>query len=72
MNRSEGMHLGCEFCENSDHLGSTSYITDKDGFVYGNLTFKRYPNHTCRAYADTYDFDYKSNKNPANRIRNHL
>lgn len=41
-----------------------------DGLVYGNLTFKRYPNHTCRAYADTYDFDYKSNKNPANWIRN--
>ena len=42
----------------------------EDGLVYGNLTFKRYPNHTCRAYADTYDFDYKSNKNPANWIRN--
>jgi len=31
-----------------------------DGLVYGNLTFKRYSNHTCRAFSDTYDFDMKS------------
>jgi hypothetical protein len=30
----------------------------KDGKVFGNLTFKRYENDTCRAYADVYDFDY--------------
>lgn len=41
-----------------------------DGLVYGSLTFKRYPNHTCRAYADTYDFDYKSWLDPRNWLRN--
>lgn len=32
-------------------------LGSKDGLVYGNLTFKRYPNDTCRAYQDTYDFE---------------
>ncbi|MEE0997833.1 MAG: RHS repeat-associated core domain-containing protein [Paludibacteraceae bacterium] len=42
----------------------------EDGLVYGNLTFKRYPNDECRAFADVYDFDYKSSKNPLIWIRN--
>ena len=29
-----------------------------DGLVFGNLTFKRYANDACRAYSDTYDFEY--------------
>lgn len=30
-----------------------------DGLVYGNLTFKRYPNNAIKAYTDIYDFDIK-------------
>ena len=41
-----------------------------DGLVYGNITLKRYPNNSVRAYADKYDFDMKSWKNPINWSRN--
>lgn len=41
-----------------------------DGLVYGNITLKRYPNNSVRAYADKYDFDMKSWKNPLNWSRN--
>ena len=41
-----------------------------DGLVYGNITLKRYPNNHVRAYADTYDFDMKSWKDPSNWFRN--
>lgn len=41
-----------------------------DGLVYGNITLKRYPNNSVRAYADIYDFDMKSWKNPSSWIRN--
>jgi hypothetical protein len=41
-----------------------------DGLVYGQITLKRYPNHTVRAYADKYDFDMKSWWNPLNWGRN--
>lgn len=34
-------------------------LWSKDGKVYGSLTFVRYPNDTCRAFADKYDFDMK-------------
>ncbi len=42
-----------------------------DGLVYGNITLKRYPNNSVRAYADTYDFDMKSWWNPLNWARNY-
>jgi RHS repeat-associated protein len=41
-----------------------------DGLVYGQVKFKRYPNHSVRAYADKYDFDMKSWWNPLNWGRN--
>ncbi len=34
-------------------------LWSKNGKVYGSLTFVRYPNDTCRAFADKYDFDMK-------------
>ena len=40
------------------------------GLVYGNVTLKRYSNHQVRAYADTYDFEMHSWKNPLNWGRN--
>ena len=44
--------------------------SNNDGLVYGNITLKRYPNHSIRAYSDKYDFDMKSWYNPLNWIRN--
>ena len=41
-----------------------------DGLVYGNITLKRYPNHSIRAYSDKYDFDMKSWRNLSNWGRN--
>ncbi len=41
-----------------------------DGLVYGNVTFKRYPNHTVRAFSDEYGFEMKPWKNPLNWVRN--
>jgi hypothetical protein len=41
-----------------------------DGLVYGNITLKRYPDHTVRAFSDPYDFDVKSWGNPLNWGRN--
>ena len=34
------------------HSGSLN-----DGLVYGNVTLKRYPNHSVRAFSDKYDFE---------------
>ena len=44
--------------------------SENDGLVYGNLTLKRYPNNSVRAFSDTYDFDMKSWWNPLNWGRN--
>ncbi|TCO96384.1 RHS repeat-associated protein [Bacteroides heparinolyticus] len=41
-----------------------------DGLVYGQITLKRYPNHTVRAFADKYNFEMHSWKNPLNWGRN--
>jgi hypothetical protein len=41
-----------------------------DGMVFGNVTFKRYPNHQARAYSDRYDFEMHSWWNPLNWGRN--
>ena len=41
-----------------------------DGLVYGQVKFKRYPNHHVRAYADNYDFEMHNPKNPLNWPRN--
>lgn len=41
-----------------------------DALVYGQIKLKRYPNHSIRAYADIYNFDMKSWKNPMNWGRN--
>ncbi|WP_372472535.1 hypothetical protein AB4865_06860 [Capnocytophaga sp. ARDL2] len=41
-----------------------------DGLVYGNITLKRYPNHSVRAYADEYNFEMHNTKNPLNWARN--
>jgi len=41
-----------------------------DGLVHGNITLKRYPNHTVRAYSDEYNFKMHSWKNPLNWGRN--
>ena len=57
-------YIGKRYVFNLFTLGS------KDGKVYGSLTFIRYPNDTCRAFADKYDFDMKSWKNPLNWFRN--
>ena len=57
-------YLGKEYTFNLLFLGS------EDGKVYGNLTFVRYPNDTCRAYADTYDFDMKPWNGLKNCVRN--
>lgn len=48
------------------------YISSKieEGLVYGNLTFKRYPNHQVRAYADKYNFEMHPWRNPLNWSRN--
>ena len=40
------------------------------GLVYGNITLKRYSNHQVRAFADTYNFEMHSWKNPLNWGRN--
>lgn len=42
----------------------------EDGLVYGSITFVRTPNDGVRAYADRYNFDMKSWKNPFNWGRN--
>lgn len=47
------------------HSGSLN-----DGLVYGNITLKRYPNHSVRAFSDKYDFEMHNFKNPANWGRN--
>lgn len=41
-----------------------------DGLVYGQITLKRYPNNTVRAYADEYNFESHSWWNPLNWGRN--
>ena len=41
-----------------------------DGLVYGQITLKRYPNHTVRAYADEYNFEMHNGWNPLNWPRN--
>lgn len=41
-----------------------------NGFVYGNITLKRYPNHQVRAFADRYDFEMHNPLNPLNWGRN--
>jgi hypothetical protein len=41
-----------------------------DGLVHGNITLKRYPNNTVRAYSDEYNFKMHSWKNPLNWGRN--
>ena len=41
-----------------------------DGLVYGNITLKRYPNHSVRAFSDKYDFEMHNSKNPVNWGRN--
>ena len=41
-----------------------------DGLVYGNITLKRYPNHSVRAFSDKYDFEMHNSKNPFNWGRN--
>ncbi len=35
-------------------------LGSKDGLVYGQLKFRRYPNDTCKAFQNTYDFDMQS------------
>lgn len=47
------------------HSGSLN-----DGLVYGNITLKRYPNHSVRAFSDKYDFEMHNSKNPINWGRN--
>ncbi len=41
-----------------------------DGLVYGNVTLKRYPNHSVRAFSDKYDFEMHNGRNPLNWGRN--
>ncbi len=41
-----------------------------DGLVYGQVTLKRYSDHSVRAFADKYDFEMHSWKNPMNWGRN--
>ena len=41
-----------------------------DALVFGQITLKRYPNHTVRAYSDTYNFDMKSWRNISQWPRN--
>lgn len=41
-----------------------------DGLVYGQITLRRYPNHTVRAFADKYDFEMHSWNSPSNWVRN--
>ena len=31
----------------------------EDGLIYGNITLKRYPNHSVRAWNGNYGFEYK-------------
>lgn len=59
-------YIGQEKVFNLLRIGGTL----NDGLVYGNIRLKRYPNNSVRAYADKYDFDMKSWKNPSNWIRN--
>ena len=47
------------------HSGSLN-----DGLVYGNITLKRYPNHSVRAFSDKYDFEMHNGLNPLNWGRN--
>lgn len=47
------------------HSGSLN-----DGLVYGNITLKRYPNHSVRAFSDKYDFEMHNSRNPFNWGRN--
>mgnify|MGYP002692551716 CR=1 FL=1 len=47
------------------HSGSLN-----DGLVYGNITLKRYPNHSVRAFSDKYDFEMHNIWNPLNWGRN--
>ncbi|MCQ2115198.1 MAG: RHS repeat-associated core domain-containing protein [Bacteroidales bacterium] len=42
----------------------------KDGLVYGNISFRRYPDHGVRTFEDTYNFDMKSWANILNWPRN--
>lgn len=41
-----------------------------DAMVYGQITLKRYPNHSVRSYSDPYNFDMKPWWNPVNWGRN--
>ncbi len=45
-------------------------LSINDGLVYGNISLKRYPNHTVRAFVDRYNFEMHSWRNPINWIRN--
>lgn len=42
----------------------------RDALVYGQLTLKRYPDQSIRAYSDIYDFDMKPWADPRNWGRN--
>ena len=41
-----------------------------DGLVHGNITLKRYPTHTVRAFSDEYNFKMHNWNNPLNWGRN--
>ncbi|EAS20175.1 hypothetical protein BBFL7_02576 [Flavobacteria bacterium BBFL7] len=45
-------------------------LNANDGAVYGSITLKRYPNHTVRAFADTYNFELHDPSNPLYVPRN--
>ena len=47
-----------------------SSMSLNDALVYGQLTLKRYPHHSVKAYSDIYDFDMKTWWNPLNWGRN--
>ncbi len=51
----------------SPYICDTQLDSDDD---YGQITLKRYPNHSVRAYSDTYNFDMKPWVNPINWGRN--
>ena len=64
--------LGEHFVNGKGRVINLFFASDSlnDAMVYGQITLKRYPNHSVRSYSDSYNFDMKSWWNPKNLGRN--
>lgn len=64
--------LGEHFVNGKKKLANLFFVSASinDALVYGTITLVAYPNHSVRAFSDTYDFRMKSWLNPTKWGRN--